>query len=451
MFSSRLLLSLFVSGVVVSSARAAETPSFNRSAEKLQAATITVRVGASAVPAKGEVAKADPAKVELSKVAPRVAVFSGVSLGNGLAVAPLAAASGTRIRITLPGGEQTEAKARVVDEYSGLALLALDKQSMPGLELADGLPEVGSWVLSAAAWGVQRPLVSLGIVSGTDRTLLGASFPPLLQADLRTAETSSGAGLIDEHGKLLGVVVAADAPDERRGWTYAVPTSHIRRLLRAKAEKPDAKSVIVLQRRRPSVGMVMETDAEKVVVKRVEKNSPAERAGIKVGDQIISADGVNIRSAYQAVQPVLVRQPGDTLTYVVEQKEGRKTIEVVLGGGIELPAASAEGIGGFVRPKFDIELVGPGVARSKTAGGQVRELYAPGSVPEPRAGEAGQPTMAESLRLLERALDGYRRVIEIQQSRLSKQDEERAATEKQLEALKAKVESLQRQIDQMKK
>ena len=43
-------------------------------------------------------------------------------------------------------------------------------------ELAEGPPEVGSWVLSAAAWGTERPVVSLGIVSGTDRTLRGAAF-----------------------------------------------------------------------------------------------------------------------------------------------------------------------------------------------------------------------------------------------------------------------------------
>jgi serine protease Do len=301
-----------------------------------------------------------------------VAVFSGVSLGKGLAVAPLGAASAGRIRITLAGGEQTEAKARVLDEYSGLALLELDKKTSPGLELAEGLPEVGSWVLSAAAWGVERPVVSLGIISGIDRTLRGASFPPLLQADLRTAETSSGAGLVDQDGRLLGVVVAADSLDERRGWTYAVPASHIRRLLRARAENADDKSIVVLQRRRPSVGMVL-GQAEHVVVSAREKNSPAEKAGIRVGDQIISADGVAIRSAYQAVQPVLVRQPGDTLTYVVEQKDGRKTIEVVLGGGVAMPHAPADGLGSLV-PKIDLELIGKAGARSKTAGGGVREL-----------------------------------------------------------------------------
>lgn len=458
MHSSRLLLSLLLAGVTAPLALGGETPSFKAAAEKLQAATITVRVAAVAPKLedeKSEPAKEEGTRPEVAKVAPRVAVFSGVSLGKGQAVAPLSAGSAGRIRITLSGGQQTEAKARVLDEYSGLALLDLDKKDVPGLDLAEALPDVGAWVLSAAAWGVEKPVVSLGIVSGTDRTLRGASFPPLLQADLRTAETSSGAGLVDEHGKLLGVVVAADSPDERRGWTYAVPASHVRRLLRAKSEKsgdkPDDKSVVVLQRRRPSVGMVLETEAEKVVVKRVEKNSPAEKAGIKVGDQIISADGVNIRSAYQAVQPVLTRQPGDTLTYVVQQPGGQKTIEVVLGGGVELPAASTDGLGNFIRPKFDIEIVGKGVARSKAAGGEVRELFAPGNLPDVRQPEATQPSIAESIKLLDKALDRYRSTIEFQQGRLAKQDEERAETTKQLDALKARIRALEKQLEEMKK
>lgn len=454
MHSSRLLLSLLLAGLAAPLALGAETPSFKAAAEKLQAATITVRVVAVAPKPedeKSEPAKDEGAKQEVAKIAPRVAVFSGVSLGKGQAVAPLSAGSAGRIRITLSGGQQTEAKARVLDEYSGLALLDLEKKDVPGLDLANGLPDVGAWVLSAAAWGVEKPVVSLGIVSGTDRTLRGASFPPLLQADLRTAETSSGAGLVDEHGKLLGIVVAADSPDERRGWTYAVPASHVGRLLRAKADKPADKSVVVLQRRRPSVGMVLETEAEKVVVKRVEKNSPAEKAGIKVGDQIISADGVNIRSAYQAVQPVLTRQPGDTLTYVVQQAGGQKSIEVVLGGGVELPAASTDGLGNFIRPKFDIEIVSKGVARSKAAGGEIRELFAPGNLPDVRQPEAAQPSIAESIKLLDKALDRYRSTIEFQQGRLAKQDEERAETTKQLDALKARIRALEKQLEEMKK
>lgn len=450
MRSSRLLLSLLFCCTAAALARGDETPSFKAAAEKLQAATITVRVSTVVVTRPDEgITKEEGAKPDVPKLAPRVAVFSGVSLGGGQAVAPLSVGSSGRIRITLSGGEQTEAKARVLDEYSGLALLDLEKKDVPGLDLAEALPGVGAWVLSAAAWGVEKPVVSLGIVSGADRTLRGATFPPLLQADLRTAETSSGAGLVDERGKLLGVVVAADSPDERRGWTYAVPVSHVRRLLRAKAEKPDDKSVVVLQRRRPSVGMVLETEAEKVVVKRVEKNSPAEKAGIKVGDQILSADGVNIRSAYQAVQPVLTRQPGDTLTYVVQQPGGQKTIEVVLGGGVELPAASADGLGSFIRPKFDIEIVGKGVARSKAAGGEVRELFAPGNVPEARQAEPAQASIAESIKLLDKALDRYRSTIEFQQGRLAKQDEERAETAKQLDALQARIRSLERQLEEI--
>lgn len=454
MRSSRFVLSLLFVGLAIAIARGEETPSFKAAAEKLQAATITVRVTASvakADDAKSDSPVAEGAKPEVAKVAPRVAVFSGVSLGKGQAVAPLGAGSAGRIRITLSGGLQTEARPRVLDEYSGLALLDLDKKDVPGLDLAEALPAVGAWVLSAAAWGVEKPVVSLGIVSGADRTLRGASFPPLLQADLRTAETSSGAGLVDEQGKLVGVVVAADSPDERRSWTYAVPVSHVRRLVRARADKPDDKSVVVLQRRRPSVGMVLETEAEKVVVKRVEKNSPAEKAGIKVGDQIIAADGVNIRSAYQAVQPVLSRQPGDTLSYVVQQDGEPKTIEVVLGGGVALPAASADGLGSFIRPKFDIEIVGKGVARSKAAGGDVRELFAPGNVPEPRQPEAAQPTIAESIKLLDKALDRYRSTIEFQQGRLAKQDEERIETTRQLDALKARIRSLEKQLEEMTK
>ncbi|MCH5374509.1 MAG: S1C family serine protease, partial [Planctomycetes bacterium] len=123
------------------------------------------------------------------------------------------------------------AALRVLDEYTGLALLETDR-AMPGtITCTDALPPIGSWVLSAAAWGTEPPAVSVGILGADERTLPGTNYPPLLQCDLRTAETSSGAGVVDGKGHLIGVVVATDAEQGNRGWTYAVPAAHVQRLM----------------------------------------------------------------------------------------------------------------------------------------------------------------------------------------------------------------------------
>jgi serine protease Do len=444
-FVARSLMALSLAALQPAAADDA-LPSFEKASEQLQAATVTVRVAAP----PADAAKPDSNGASSEPTVPRVTVFSGVSLGGGLLVAPLFASSDSRIRITLPGGDQAEARARVLDEYSGLALLEMDKRDVPGVELCETPPKVGSWVISAAAWGVEKPVVSLGIVSGVDRSIPGANYPPLLQCDLRTAETSSGAGLVNPQGQLLGIVIAADTADQRRGWTYAVPVKHVQRLLRARAEHPaDAKAenVVVLKRRRPVVGMVLEGDAEEVIVSRVEKGSPAEKAGIQVGDQILAADGVKIRAVYQAVTPLLGKQPGDTVVYLVQQQDALRTIEIILGGGFVLPAAPGTDLSHLFQPKIVID--GLATTRGPTRAGQgnVRELFAPDSNPELKPDAANtEQSLTEQIKLLQAALDSYRQVIAFQKGQLDRRTEDQANAQKHISDLEAEIQSLQKKL-----
>ena len=192
--------------------------------------------------------------------------------------------------------------------------------------------------------------VSVGILGACERTLAGTNYPPLLQCDLRTTETSSGAGVVDHQGRLIGVVVATDGEPGNRGWTYAVPAAHVKRLMTIHREEPHRTGVVILKRRRPVIGMVLDGEDQTVVVSRVFDESPAERAGIRVGDQIIAADGVMIRSVYQAVRPMLYKQPGDTMGFLMQREGKQIRASVVLGGGIELPSAPFANVRQYLGP-----------------------------------------------------------------------------------------------------
>lgn len=411
-----------------------ELPSLENAAKKIQQATVTVRI-ASITAAKDDQAAEKGAK----PASPRVSVFSGISLGQGLVVTPLYSETNARVRITVVGGQQAEAKPLVFDEYSGLTLLQMDVKTVPGLDLAQELPSEGVWVTSAAAWGVEKPVISLGIVSGVERTLPGTTYPPLVQCDLRTAETSSGAGIVDRQGKLIGIIVAAELPQNNRGWTYAVPVKHIKRLLRANTAKGKDEALVVLQRRRPIVGMVLDGEPDRVVVRRVTKGSPAEKAGIQQGDVILGADGIKIRSVYQAVRPTLYKQPGDTITFMVQQKNGIRSIEVVLGGGVVLPGAPSINLAELFQPKIIVDGSAKDVAGSST-GDRNKEFTA--------SNGAAEPAVPSVRQLLEKALDRYRNVIVLQQEQINRNKLERATTEAQIEALQAELQALKKKLDQ---
>ena len=437
---------LATAGIVV--APAGEMPALQEAVGKLRAATVTVRVRnprpdeGLVVQPDGEGADSEPD----AKAKPSVTVCSGVAVSHELVVTPVYAASDSEIRVTIAGGDQTSARLRVLDEYSGLALIETERQELTAIEMADTQPRVGAWVLSAAAWGTEQPAVSFGIVSAVDRTLAGAAYPPLLQCDLRTAETSSGAGVVDGRGKLLGVLIAADQQPGNRGWTYAIPVRHVQRLVRTAEKVENRESVVILKRRRPIVGMVLDGSPEGIVVSRVHEGSPAEKSGIRVGARILAADGVNIRSVYQAVRPTLYRQPGDKMEFMIDQDGEIRTVEVVLGGGVELPSAPFANLGQYIRPKLDLEKVGDGVYASRSAQSTLREVFAPSGLPDSNTPENRTMTAAEKIQLLEKALDRYRHAIEYLQDRLSREQQERQQTDTLLRSLQDQLDALKKQL-----
>jgi S1-C subfamily serine protease len=427
-------------------AQPTQLPSLENASRILLGATVTVRVRNplldEEVPAEPPVP--DAANVAAVAASPTVTVCSGVVVAARLVVSPVFAASDSEIRITVPGGQQTMAVVRVLDEYTGLALLETDRELTTKVTWTDELPAVGGWVLSAAAWGTERPAVSVGILGACERTLAGTNYPPLLQCDLRTAETSSGAGVVDSQGRLIGIVVATDAEHGNRGWTYAVPAAHVQRLLTVRDEERNRSGVVILKRRRPVVGMVLDGEEETVVVSRVFEDSPAQRAGIRVGDQILAADGVMIRSVYQAVRPMLYKQPGDKMLFLIDRDGKTLETSVVLGGGIELPSAPFANVRQYLRPTLDVQQTGEGSYAARRGPDTMREVFAP-QRPAGSADDRDRPaSAAEKIQLLERALERYQQAILVLQQRLQQQEQQRQQTDEQIRLLQQQIEQLRR-------
>ena len=234
------ITTLLIAIHAVASAQEPPAGDWKKTAERLQKSIVTVRLRSPA-PEAPKVEGQDPANL-----APQKTPEASVTVCTGFCVSPKTVITATiastddRIRLTLAGGTQCDARLLAVDEYSGLSLLGCEGKELTPLALAAEQPSVGEYVMAGAAWGVDRPIVSLGIIGATDRTLAGLLVPPLLQCDLRTVETSSGSPLANRQSEVVGVVMAVEEPDAQRGWTYAIPVTHIRRLIRS-VETANAK------------------------------------------------------------------------------------------------------------------------------------------------------------------------------------------------------------------
>jgi hypothetical protein len=189
-----------------------------------------------------------------------------------------------------------------------------------------------------------------------------------------------------------------------------------------------------------------------VLVERVTDDGPAAAAGLKEGDRIIAADGLNIRSVYEAQRTVLQKQPGDKIAFLVQRGAAEHKVEVVLGGGVELPAPPADqNIADWIRPQLDIEGLGQGRFRTQDGRGEVREVFAPPPDAEDAEDEAENDdlrprTPAEQIALLQKALDRYRQAIVYLKNELARREQDRQEDQQRLEQLQKEIESLERQL-----
>jgi serine protease Do len=404
-------------------------------AEMLSKTTVSVRISSAAAaempPSNAGRPVAAPPVANASDMAETIYLASGVSLGHGLIVTFCTAPMSARFRATLHDGQQTDAELRVADDYSGLRLIEVANRELPRLELAVESPKLGAAVMSAAAMGLEDPLVSLGIVSGADYRPAGVELPPMLVCDVRSAETSNGGPVMDRDGKLVGVVAATSNAAQKPGWTYAIPARHVQRLVQAKADN----QIVLLRRQRPVAGFTLGAGAKDGVVRveRVETGGPAERAGIKPGDVLLEADGRKIRSAYQAIDLILRKQPGDRVPLVIEQSGNSKSLTMLLAGTTASQTYNVDP-SLQVGPQVNVTMVSPDKI-------EVRRTLSEEAKPAPAR------YAQDEVAALKAQLAAFEQSVERLQEELRRRDQTQVETNKLIESMTTEMARLRKRLE----
>jgi serine protease Do len=221
---------------------------------------------------------------------------SGVVIGPG---AVLTNAHNLRDRttsVTFADGRVEQGAVAGVDAAGDLAVLTVDTAETAPIEWSTEQPSEGSVVFGASA-GRQGSRVSLGVVSGTGRTFRGPRgrlISESLEHTAPLARGSSGGPLVDRTGRLVGVnthrlgegfylAVRADDELHRRIDALAAGESPTPLTLGIAIAPPH-----VARRLRASVGL---DERDGLLVRSVEVDGPADRAGIRQGDLVVGAGG----------------------------------------------------------------------------------------------------------------------------------------------------------------
>jgi Do/DeqQ family serine protease len=234
---------------------------------------------------------------------------------------------GEEIRIALADRREFPAKVLLADPRADLAILKIE----PGPEKLPVLPlaarddaEVGDLVLAIGdPFGVGQTVTN-GIVSALARTDVGiADFSFFIQTDAPINPGNSGGPLVDMAGNIIGINTAIfSRSGSSAGVGFAIPAGMVRRVvesalgggrsvarawLGARTQGVDADVARSLGLDRPQGALVA----------AVYPGGPAERAGLREGDVILSIDGVAVNDQGGLNYQVATRRPGEDMRLAV--------------------------------------------------------------------------------------------------------------------------------------
>jgi S1-C subfamily serine protease len=253
-----------------------------------------------------------------------------------------------RVTVVLADGGRREAKVHARHEPLGVALLKIDAESLPWLDLAAEAtsPQLGDHV---AAVGVVDPggrfTLNPGIVSAASRNR-GYRF----QTDALVNYGNSGGPVVDAAGSLLGVVTAPIEPDTVLGrifplqqlmrWNRA-PNSGVGFVARAdriRAVLDDLKAGKSFERfPGPFLGVQADESralGDEVVIGFVAEGSPAAKAGLKKGDVLVAYDGVELAAWRELTERIAAGRAGDSVVLTVRRRQKGPRL-VIAGRDVE--------------------------------------------------------------------------------------------------------------------
>jgi serine protease DegS len=244
------------------------------------------------------------------------------------------------IQVFLRDGRSAPARLIGSDPETDVAVLKIDLPALPVITLGQSdKTHIGDVVLAIGnPFGVGQT-VTMGIVSATGRSKLGINtFENFIQTDAAINPGNSGGALVDANGNLIGINTAIFSQSGGSvGIGFAIPISL-------------AKDVMeqIIQHGRPqrgwlgieaqqltaelSAALKLPPDTKGVVVTGLLRGGPADRAGLRPGDVIVSIDNDALSDARQALGLIAQRKPGEKIRLQIV-REGKslsleaKTIE----------------------------------------------------------------------------------------------------------------------------
>jgi serine protease Do len=234
-----------------------------------------------------------------------------------------------RVEVTTDDGRTYTARVVGSDSRVDLALVKVDGHNdFPFAHFAGGSPRVGDWVLAVGnPFGLGNS-VTAGIVSARGRNIGAGPYDDFIQIDAAVNQGNSGGPSFDMSGNVVGINTAIYSPSGGNvGIAFAIPAHTVDRVVAQLSGGGSVTRGWIGVQIQPLTTEIADRfgvrNAGGALVADVQQGSPAQRAGIKAGDIIVSVNGESLDDARSLALRIGSLAPGTSarLTVIRNGKE----------------------------------------------------------------------------------------------------------------------------------
>ena len=259
----------------------------------------------------------------------------------------------SKITVTLSGGETFDAEVVGIDKTSDLALLRLDGKNFPYADLgdSDGLI-IGEWVIALGnpfeLFSISnQPTASVGIISANHMDFgmqreSGRVLQNMIQTDAAINPGNSGGPLVNANGEVIGInTFIFTGSNHNRGSIgigFAIPINTAKRIAKelktsGSIDRSFTTGLVVQPLTRGLIRHLNIPFRNGVIVVHVDKNSPAQKAGISIGDIIVTAANKKVNSPSD-IRDIIAEKDlrsGDKIKFKIFRDGGYLNVKLKLG------------------------------------------------------------------------------------------------------------------------
>lgn len=247
----------------------------------------------------------------------------------------------SKVHVTFAGEQEYEAEIIGTDPPTDVALIKIDAENLPFLEISDSdLLRVGDQVMAIGnPFGVGQT-VTLGIASALGRNIGLMDYSDLIQTDAAINPGNSGGALVNMQGELVGMNAAIlSRSGGSQGIGFAIPSNMAMRVvesLRTVGHVQRAYLGVFPQAVDQSMADYYGMDSPRgVLITQVNDDTPADKAGLRNGDIILSVDEKKIKNPSMLRNVISLSDVGEKVKIAIVRDGKEEDIYVQLE---ELPS-----------------------------------------------------------------------------------------------------------------